>query len=97
MTSPLNNEERYVVAYLKSDRVTATRWGWFAAQCLGVCIFGYGFVFDDRAMIFTGFGTLFCLDMYNFARQPRTTRSICSALTKLEEQNAALQKQSGVE
>jgi hypothetical protein len=60
MPQQLTNEERYVIAYLKSDRVGASRWGWFAAQCVAAGIFAYGFFGDDRAMIFTGFARCFC-------------------------------------
>ena len=94
MPTPLNNEERYIIAYLKSDRVGMARWGWFAAQCFAACVFAYGFYTEDRAMIFTGFGTLLLLDFYAFARQPQTSRSIRSAIIKLEEQNALAQDQS---
>jgi hypothetical protein len=90
MRSLLNNEERYVLEYLKSDRVRANRWGWFLAQFFAACVFAYGFLSDDRAMTFTGFGILFLFDIYYFIRQPRMTRTICSAVAKLEEQGSVV-------
>jgi hypothetical protein len=89
MPSPLNSEERYAIAYLKSDRPATSRWAWFIAQCFAAVIFAYGFAVDDRAMIFTGFGTLFLLNIYTFVRQPRWSRTMCSALTKLEDSGSS--------
>jgi hypothetical protein len=84
MASPLNKDERYVLAYLRSDRVAASYWGWLAAKLLIAVMFAVGFVNDNRALIFTAFGALLLLDLYSAAKQPRFTKSICLAVAKLE-------------
>ena|ERR1043166_5773337 len=84
MPTPLDKDERYVIAYLRSDRVAAAHWGWLLAKLLIAVVFVVGFANDNRALIFTAFGTLLLLDLYTALKQPRFSRSICSAVEKLE-------------
>ncbi len=79
----LDKYERYIVAYLRSEQAGAAYWASLVAKLFAAAVFFFGFVGDNRAMIFTGFGTLLVLDLYSAARQPRVTRTICSAVDKL--------------
>jgi len=48
------------------------------------CIFAYGLYSSDQAFLFTGFAALLILDLWSMARQPYFSRTISSALEKLE-------------
>ena len=75
-----------------ADRVAAAHWGWIIVRCLLAGLFFYGFGIQDRTFVLTAFCTLFLLDLYSSFRQPHLTRSICSAVTKLEERVEELEQ-----
>ena len=84
MSAPLNKDERYILAYFRSDRVVAAHWGALVTKLLIAIAFFVGFANDNRALTFTGFSTLLLLDLYSASKQPGYTKTICSAVEKLE-------------
>jgi hypothetical protein len=53
-----------------------------------------GFANDNRALIFTAFGTLLLLDLYSASKQPKFSKSICSAVDKLESRVEELESEA---
>jgi hypothetical protein len=94
MPAPLDKNERYVIAYLRSDRVAATYWAWLITKLLIAVVFAVGFANDNRALIFTAFGTLLLLDLYSASKQPKFSKSICSAVDKLESRVVELESEA---
>ena len=91
MSLKLNANERYIIAYYRSDHVASAWWALLVVRCLLGGLFAYGMYSADQAVLFTAFGTLILLDLYSQARQPTNIRSIRSALEKLEQRIEALE------
>jgi hypothetical protein len=94
MQSPLNSEERYIVAYYRSAHVGNAWWSWLVIRCSAAGLFAYGIYLTDQAVLFAAFGTLLLLDLYSQFRQPHFTRGTRSAFEKLEGRIEQLEQQS---
>jgi len=68
-------------------------WAWLVVRCLAACYFAYGLYGMDQAVIFAAFGTLFIIDIYGQARQPRHISAMRSAIEKLEGRIAELEQE----
>jgi hypothetical protein len=84
LTLPLDPDERYVLAYLRSDRAEGAWWGWLIVKLLFAALFIVGLGTENRGLVNISFILLLVLDLYFSAKQPRFTRSISSAVEKLE-------------
>ncbi len=84
MPTPLSREERYLIAYMRTDRAKTAHLTWLVVRIVFAGIFVYGFINEDRGMTFTGVALLVLFDIWASLRQPRHNHTFSSAVAKLE-------------
>ncbi len=95
MKPDFDAEERYVIAFYKSERLRGTWLGYCIVCVLIVCLYVYGIGIGDEGVMLWAFGILVLFDIWKLRGQARSLRTIRSIFDKYEKGIEDMTKECG--
>jgi hypothetical protein len=94
MQPNFNAEERYILAYYKSDSFSGQQWGYWIVFAAVLFLFVYGIGIHDEGIMFCAFGILLVFNIFSMLRRPRYFRINRSIFDKYEKRIEEMTKAS---